>query len=76
MTLPFTAVTVTNGAWQCTAQPIFDNGVITTTPGLVQLVSAGTTALIYKNTDTGSLWTAANAKRFGYFELTYPIALS
>jgi hypothetical protein len=75
MTTPFTTQSITNGAWQNVAFPVFDNGAVTTTPGMVQITSASSTIALSKLTDgSSSAWTNVNGKRVGYFELNFPIA--
>lgn len=72
MTTPFTALTLTNAAWQSVAIPSIDNGAATSSPGFVQILSATNTINVYKDS-AAAAWTNANGKRVGYFELPYPI---
>jgi len=75
MTAPFTAVTLTNGAWRTPIIPAVDNSTLQTTPGVAQLATASATMSLFKTCDTGSnTWTNSGSKRTAFFELWYPIA--
>lgn len=72
LTLPFTPITLTNAIWQTLAQ-VINNGAISTTPGMVEIASAGTTLSVLRD-PASTAWTTSGGKRVGYFELKYPIA--
>jgi len=75
MSTPFTALSITNGAWQSIAIPVIDNGAgASATPGFVQITSASNVISVFKDASSAA-WTNANGKRVGYYELTYPIVL-
>lgn len=61
ITLPVTALTRTNASWTGSGQ-IVDNGTVATTPGLLEIVSAGTQLGVYKDF-AGGAWTGSGNKR-------------
>lgn len=72
MTAPFTALTLTNGAWQGYGSGA-DNGAGLTTMVIGSIVSAGTTFSFSKD-PAGGAWTNANGKRVGAWRIWYQIA--
>jgi hypothetical protein len=72
LTAPFTAKTVTNGVWSLSLN-VIDNGTAQANPGLVS-ISSGTSTIAIAKDLSGGTFTAAAGKRFGYFELRYPLA--
>jgi len=70
---PFTAQTVTNGSWHALGA-VVDNSAAATLPGLAAISTGGATITMFKDAAaTAAGWTAAGGRRFGYFELRYPI---
>lgn len=65
MSLPFTAVTVSGMKWGNRLDVVYDNGAYSTSPGKVEVVSAGSVATMYFNQDGTTLWTNANGKGSG-----------
>lgn len=70
-TLPVTARTVANMAWHGITSRAVDNSGSITTPGLVEVSSAGTTASLYKDMNGGA-WTGSGSKGAD-FRVTYEI---
>lgn len=73
MTSPFTAVTLTNGAWDGFGYGL-DNGAALTTTVRSDIVSAGNVITFFPNGSGSSTWTAANGKRIAAARLEYPIS--
>lgn len=61
ITLPVTAATRASGYWD-SLSTVTDNGSTSTSPGLVRVASAGTTAGLYKDATGANNWTTSGAK--------------
>lgn len=70
-TLPITAATITNAAWQGFGSRVVDNGSAVTTAGYAEVISAGTVVNLYINPQP-TAWTASGAKGID-FQITYEI---
>ena len=70
ITLPITAATISNQIWHNSADAT-DNSTHLTTPARVQISSAGTTAVIYKDF-SGANWTNSGNKK-AEFQIVYEI---
>lgn len=62
ITLPVTAATITNAVWAVRLATVFDNSAYSTSPGIAQVVSAGTTAQLLFNQNGSTLWTGSGTK--------------
>jgi hypothetical protein len=69
--LPITAKTLANMAWWGVGVSVADNGTTPTTPCRVNVVSAGTNAVLAKDV-SGAAWTNVNAKGANW-SITYEI---
>ena len=58
---PVTAATITNMVWS-TAASVTDNGTFLTTPGVVAIITAGTSFSVYKDAALGA-FTGSGSKR-------------
>lgn len=72
ISLPVPAVTRTNAEWQGNAQ-IVDNGGVPATPGLMDILSGGTTLGVFKDY-AGSTFTATGGKRLAAGTIIYETA--
>lgn len=71
--LPLTAATVATMFWGAVPYSMIDNGVASTTPGQVTIVSGGTTAILARNiSGAGGAFTAANGKSASFY-ISYEI---
>lgn len=72
ITAPVTAATIDNGFWS-SFHAYTDNGTNSTTPGLVDIASAGTILNFYTNWNGGG-WTNSGTKRVAECVITYEAA--
>jgi len=72
MTLPFTALTLSNGAWIGTGAG-FDNGAALTTAVRIAISSGGTTLTAVPNMSGTSTWTNTSTKGITGVTMKYPI---
>jgi hypothetical protein len=71
VSLPVTAATLTNGQWLGPAR-VVDNGTTQTTPGNLQVLSAGTTVAVFKDY-AAAAFTNSGGKRIAGGMVVYPI---
>jgi hypothetical protein len=72
ISLPVTARTLTNMIWSGYGQ-ILDNGASPVSPGILYIITGGTTLTVYKDW-AGSVFTASGSKKLVFGNVTYEAA--